>query len=339
MTLANARMSDYLLHVPPSQGWSVPALALLAALIIVPVPGSVAAVQTAAAPTVQPPAIELLDGGALSSVAIPLLLSWPAGLPGGAPIARYRLKMSIDGGSWSRVRLTSPLELSARVKARPSEQIRFRLRAIDVAGQRSAWAETAPVVLSATRDGEPAIGLSAGWWSAADTHAFGGRRATTTLPAQTAGFTFVGRQIGWVAQRGPSRGAADVYLDGTWTATVDLYGTTNAARRMVFRATWPSVGGHTLAITTAGTPGRPRVDLDTLVVLAEPGVEPAPATPTPWRPTPKPGHWSAPSTASSSPPATTSTTAAPRLSSPTVTNQPGARSGHAPGRCRAITTT
>jgi hypothetical protein len=86
------------------------------------------------------------------------------------------------------------------------------------------------------------------------------RRATATL-------TFTGTDVVWIAQRGPKRGVANVFVDGVKTH-VDLYSTTLTERRVVFIATGLSPGQHTIKIKVKGTSGRPRVDVDGILVLS-----------------------------------------------------------------------
>jgi hypothetical protein len=78
--------------------------------------------------------------------------------------------------------------------------------------------------------------------------------------------TFTGRSFAWVGVTGASRGTARVYLDGKLLATVNLHRTTTSARSVVFSRTWTASGRRTIVIRVAGTPGHPRVDLDSFLV-------------------------------------------------------------------------
>ena len=85
------------------------------------------------------------------------------------------------------------------------------------------------------------------------------RRAAATL-------TFTGKSVVWVAQRGPKRGVANVFVDGVKTH-VDLYSGSLTERRVVFIASNLSAGQHTIKVKVKGTSGRPRVDIDGFFVL------------------------------------------------------------------------
>ena len=83
-------------------------------------------------------------------------------------------------------------------------------------------------------------------------------------------YDFKGRQIAWVAETGPTRGVANVYLDGVKVESIDLWSDTAQARKIVFTRTWATETVHALEIRVAGTPGRPRVDVDAVLVLRTP---------------------------------------------------------------------
>ncbi len=77
-------------------------------------------------------------------------------------------------------------------------------------------------------------------------------------------FSFVGKGVGWVTTRTTSSGRAEVYLDGALMTTIDLDGAATAYKRMVFRATFPTSGRHTLLIRPLGDG---RVDVDAFAIL------------------------------------------------------------------------
>jgi hypothetical protein len=58
-----------------------------------------------------------------------------------------------------------------------------------------------------------------------------------------------------------------VYLDGVLVRTVDLRADAADPRRVVFSTSWAAPGTHTLLIRPVGTVGRPRIDIDGLILL------------------------------------------------------------------------
>ncbi len=237
------------------------------AIYVIAASGLPAAAVAGGGPSVTPPssAFELL--GQLTSAGIPLKVTWPAGAPNGAPIARYQLQKSIDQGPWSQVALAKPLNRSVIVRARPWTLIQFRLRAVDTANVASEWAEGAAQWLSFAQEAESPMVFSAGWQLVQDSAAYGGRRAVTRKPSETATFSFLGRQVAWVARLGPDRGTATVSSD-LGTTTVHLRRSNASSRRIVFRATWPSNATHDFSIATSGADKA--VDIDAFLMLSDP---------------------------------------------------------------------
>jgi hypothetical protein len=91
----------------------------------------------------------------------------------------------------------------------------------------------------------------------------------STQQGARATLAFEGRSVSWMATRGPKRGKARVFVDGVRVATVDLYASSNQYRRVVFSKSWTEAGSHTIEIRVLGTSGRPRVDVDAVVVVGD----------------------------------------------------------------------
>jgi hypothetical protein len=241
--------------------------AILAALTValVGVPAASAA-PSAVGPVSSAPMVAITAGGQLGTPALPLTVSWPAATPDGAPISRYELQRSLDGGSWTAVSLAKPLARAVDLKSPPWAVARFRVRAMDSASVAGDWAESGPVWPTTAQENDAAVVRSGGWSVITDSNAYGKRRATTATSGTTATFTFTGRQVAWIARFGPDRGQASVALDGTVTP-VNLVRSKTSSRRVAFRQTWPTVTTHTLTVTT--TNNKP-VDVDAFVVLGDP---------------------------------------------------------------------
>jgi hypothetical protein len=105
------------------------------------------------------------------------------------------------------------------------------------------------------------------WHVATSTAASGGSLAYSTASGARARFAFTGAAVAWVAYRGPNRGSAAVYVDGTYRTTINLHTPTYHARRIVYALHWSGNGSHTLRIVNLGTKGHPRIDVDAFVRL------------------------------------------------------------------------
>ena len=78
-----------------------------------------------------------------------------------------------------------------------------------------------------------------------------------------------GTSVAWVGAMGPTRGKAQVYLDGKYVVTVDLRASSFKARRILFATAVPS-GTHTIVVKGLGTSGRPTITVDAFY-LVRPG--------------------------------------------------------------------
>lgn len=234
-----------------------------------PRPSRPEARSTRSAPGVMAPTLSFTKLGRISPAGIPLTVTWPRATQDGAPIAGYELERSLDGDAWTAVSLPKPKARSVAVKVRPWAVVRFRVRAVDTANEVGLWVESAPRWVSVAQEDDPAVALEGSWQSVARNRAYGGRLATSTYAGDTARYSFVGRQVAWVAGLGPNLGQAAVSADGGSATSVDLYRSKASSRRIVYRQTWPEDGAHTLEVTTT-SPGA-AVDVDAFLVLGDPG--------------------------------------------------------------------
>jgi len=217
---------------------------------------------TATAPTVAP-----RTGVSLSGTATPVTLKWTGADTGGAGVARYELARSTDGGTtWANVS-TTLTTTSTNLTVASSGTIRFRVRAVDRAGNIGAWATGAVLSPRLVQQSSTAIAYTSTWTSATSTSYSGGSAKYATAAGASATHTVTGRSIALVTTKAPSRGALKVYVDGVLSATVDCYAATTAYRVQAWQKTWTTSGTHTVKLVVVGTAGRPRVDLDAFAVL------------------------------------------------------------------------
>jgi len=124
-----------------------------------------------------------------------------------------------------------------------------------VAADRRAYQETDSAV------------VYTGAWREAPYPAYAGRNARwTNRTGATATFTFTGRTVTWFGPSGPTRGRANVFVDGQLLDRVDLYARRFRPNTRIFGTTFAEAGPHTLAIEVVGTKGRPTVAIDQFVV-------------------------------------------------------------------------
>ncbi len=198
----------------------------------------------------------------------PVALTW-SGTDSGSGLVVYELQQSTNGGEWTDLPLTSPLQTIRSVRVVAGTAYAFRVRAMDAVGNWSGWRTTA-LRSSILESSDARVTYSSGWKTQYLSSASGGGVRYATAARSTATFAFDGRSVAWVAPVGLGRGRAHVYLDGAYAATIDLGAASYSPRRTVYTASWGVDGPHKLRIVVLGTSGRPRVDVDAFVVLRAP---------------------------------------------------------------------
>lgn len=195
---------------------------------------------------------------------IPIAIEW-TGTDRGWGIASFQLERSLNGGAWTSVKLASATAKSVGVSGIPGSTFRFRVRAKDKAGHIGGWAYGPTFRVARATDAS--AHYSSGWTTVAEPDAFGGLIHATRWFNRAMNYTFSGRDVGWIASRGPDHGKAKVWLDGTYVGSIDLFAASPEARRIVFARHWTTVGTHTLRIVNVATVGRPWIDVDGFAVL------------------------------------------------------------------------
>jgi len=219
------------------------------------------------APTTAKPASKLYYRTTMGSSASRVKTSWSATDPSG--IAKYILQRQVNGGSWSAVTLSSATTTSMKQSLSLNDTYRYRVKATDSAGNTSSYAYGPTFEPRRTQQSSSAVTYGGSWTTAYATSYSGGTVRYTKSAGAWASYSFTGSGIAWVAERGPSRGSADVYIDGIKKATISLYASSYAATQIVYAYNWSSNGTHTIKIVCLGTSGHPRVDVDAIVRLVQ----------------------------------------------------------------------
>jgi hypothetical protein len=228
--------------------------------------------------TVQPDTVAPVVGGTpisrltaqttLTSKAVPLTVTWPAATDRGTGVARYEVQRSADGGStWSAVKVSAPTKPAAIVYVEPGDLARVRVRAVDRVGNAGEWSQGLRFRVIAYQDTSSKIAFHGTWKRSGSPPLFGGTLRYTLKKGGTATFAFTGSQVAWVSMKGRDRGAASILLDGKAAATVDGKASAPTVRRIVYVKLFTGTGRHEIEIKSLGTPGRPRVDVDALLVV------------------------------------------------------------------------
>jgi len=182
-------------------------------------------------------------------------------------VSTYTLQRQVNGGTWTTVTLGSATSTSINQSLTKSTSYRFRVRATDKSGNTSAW-RYGPTFFPRVTDSTATFSLTGTWSTGTPSGAYGGSVRYASGAGASLSYTFTGSSIAWIAYKGPTRGSAQVYVDGVLKATVSLYATSTSSKPQVYAFNWATSGSHTIKIVVVGTAGHPRVDLDAFVRLA-----------------------------------------------------------------------
>jgi subtilisin len=219
------------------------------------------------APTAHAPALAPGYKYSLSgATSAPVRVSWAAATDPTSAIAGYELEYSLNGGAWQPAGTAGASDTSAVRMVPLSNSHRFRIRAQDTAGNWSPWVIGLPLALGIVQDSSTRMAWSSGWYRSDTVYASGGTTRYTTRRYASVRLTMTARTLAIVAPVGPTRGTAAVYVNGVYQATITLYSSTAASRRIVWTRTFDADGAKTIEIRSNATPGRPRIDVDAILI-------------------------------------------------------------------------
>ena len=224
-------------------------------------------------PTSLPPIAAVATGtstGLLSTGAptIAARVTWPAATDPSDPIVGYQVQHSVNGGTWRTISTAATVRTATFSGLAAGASHRFQVRAQDADGFWSAWAVTAtPYYISSLSDRSILLAYRGTWRKATSTSAIGKIITSSTARGASVTHVFTGRAVAIVAPISPTRGRAEVWVDGKYRTTVDLRSSTTRHRRVVYAISYAAAGTHTIQLRVLGTTGRPTVSLDGLVIF------------------------------------------------------------------------
>jgi hypothetical protein len=179
-------------------------------------------------------------------------------------VGGYDIEQQTDGGAWTTVTTGSASAATDRSLS-PQHGYRLRVRAIDRLGHVGGWATGSTFRLSGYSESNSRIRYAGTWAKATNAAYWGGGTKVSGRAGASASITFTGRSIAWVARKGPNRGKAAIYVNGTKVATVDLHASSYQNQRVVWSGNWVSSASRTITIKVLGTTGHPSVDIDAFI--------------------------------------------------------------------------
>ena len=218
-------------------------------------------------PTVRAATLLATPASRFDTTSVNVRATWPAATDPTSAIAGYEYQVRVDGGAWSAVRALSAASRSVDQWVRTGHLFETRLRARDASGNWSPWVQTPGIRPTVVQDSSGSIVYGGSTWGRlSNPYMSGGTTRYSTRAGASAKLTFTGRGIAVVMPRGPTRGAVRVYLDGTLVTTVSTWASELQGRRIVWSRAFTASGTHTITLVVVGTSGRPRVDLDAVLV-------------------------------------------------------------------------
>jgi hypothetical protein len=228
--------------------------------------GAISIVIDRGAPTTSIPVVSLRRDVTYGGSSFAARIGWSGADSGGSGVASYDVERSVDGGSYSvtATGLSSPV---LNVSLSSGHTYRYAVRARDGAGNVGAWRASATTSTLVRQDTSGYLHWTTGWHVTASTRFSGGSARYATTAGAWVSTTFTGRAVAFVTTTSPSRGQVKVYLDGVYRQTLDLQSAGWTYRKVAWSWAWTSAASHRLTLMVVGTPGRPRVDLDAILIL------------------------------------------------------------------------
>jgi len=185
---------------------------------------------------------------------------------GGSGIRSYQVSRSVNGGAWASVASGLP-EAAVAATLTPGTSYRYRVRATDHDGNVSSWIEGPTFTPRLIQQSSSAVHYHGTWSSTKSTLYSGGSERYAKAAGASVSYTATGRAFALVSTLGAGRGKARIYVDGSYKTTVDLVSVTPFYRVQVWSTRFSKAASHTIKVVVVGTGGRPRVDVDAILVL------------------------------------------------------------------------
>ena len=217
------------------------------------------------APSVSSVTAGVQTARSVSPGAITARIYWKGADPGGSGVERYELAMSTSSAPYVSIS-TSLKSTFSYATVRPGRTYRFRVRAVDFAGNVGAWVYSRRFAPALVQQTSSAVRFSTGWSTLTSSGYSGGSTRIRGAKNASATYTFTGQAVSLVSTMTRSRGKARIYVDGKFQSDINLYSATTQYRRAVWAKAWTTSGTHTVKIVVLGTSGHPSVDVDAFVV-------------------------------------------------------------------------
>jgi subtilisin family serine protease len=204
--------------------------------------------------TVDPPVPSLHGATTVGATWANVDLRWSAS--DDARITAFELQRSTNaGGSFAAVPVTPVTATTWRQwTTLDNPSYLFRVRATDARAVTSGWATGSAYRLRYLQETSPSIATTGAWSASSINGALGGAVRTASAAGATATVSLSAgtRSFGIVFARTPSSGKAEIWVDGSRRATLDLYNGALQVRWLAVGASLDPSTAHTLVIKVLG---------------------------------------------------------------------------------------
>ena len=218
-------------------------------------------------PTAKAPVATFGKGLQMATNALPTRVAWPAATDPSSGIDGYEVQASANGAAWAYTIATPATQREVVYPLAFDTTYRFRVRALDTAGNWGAWVESAITTrVHPYDDRSSAVVHNSGWKASTSSYAY--KKTTTGSSRSSAkiGLSFTGHQVAVVGPKSPKRGKAKVYIDGVYITTINMKSAGNLYRQIVFTRAFPAGGTHRITLQPTGTTSYPMFRLDAFVI-------------------------------------------------------------------------
>ena len=205
--------------------------------------------------------VQTIGSQTMGTSTVKIHLVW-SGTDKGYGVSKYELWWSTDGHSYKKIKTTSASSSSATLTL--NHVYRFRVRAIDKKGNIGSFAYGP--TFKFVRYQETSLVYVTAWSTVNSASYSSGHARTTSTAGRSATLTTTGRTFTWIGVKGPTRGTADVYVDGVLKVHLNLNSSTRTYRKVIWSITFASSAAHSFKIVYTGPTTR-RVEVDAIVVL------------------------------------------------------------------------
>ena len=206
---------------------------------------------------------ERLRGQTVGASTVLTRISWAAS-DAGSGIKSYAVQVSVNGHSFTNVRLASATRTYVDATLSGTASYRFRVRATDREGNVSAWRYTPTFRQGRWEDSSIASKYTGSWTTYRTTAALGGSVHVAFSPSETVHLTTAAYDLAIIGTRSAASGSADIYVDGVFNGRINLHSARTAFRQLLFTRHFATLAAHIIEVRAVGTG---RVDVDTFLAL------------------------------------------------------------------------